>query len=71
MSWMNKVLAFFVAKVRARTSMEGYKAIGGGSPQLATTIQQVLAMPGVGARIASVRLGVGLGWRTLDISLAL
>jgi ferrochelatase len=56
MRWLNKPLAFIIAKVRARTSKEGYKAIGGGSPQLTTTIKQgeaieaALAKQGLRAR---------------------
>ena len=37
---MNGPIATLIAKTRAPTSKEGYASIGGGSPQLATTIKQ-------------------------------
>lgn len=40
MQWLNGPIAWAIAKSRTPSSSEGYAAIGGGSPQLATTIKQ-------------------------------
>jgi len=44
LGWLNGPIATIISKTRAPTSKEGYAAIGGGSPQLATTIKQGEAM---------------------------
>uniref|UniRef100_A0A7S0JK38 Ferrochelatase n=2 Tax=Calcidiscus leptoporus TaxID=127549 RepID=A0A7S0JK38_9EUKA len=40
LGWLNSPLAWIIARSRAPSSREGYAAIGGGSPQLATTLKQ-------------------------------
>ena len=40
LAWLNGPIATLISKTRAPTSREGYASIGGGSPQLATTIAQ-------------------------------
>jgi len=40
LKWANGPLAWVIARSRAPSSREGYESIGGGSPQLATTIKQ-------------------------------
>jgi len=56
LEWMNEPLAWIIARTRAPLSREGYAAIGGSSPQLATTrlqgelIEAALAQRGVSAK---------------------
>lgn len=44
LGWLNGPIAKIISKTRAPTSREGYAAIGGGSPQLDTTIKQGQAL---------------------------
>jgi len=44
LSWFNGPLAFIISRSRAPQSREGYAAIGGSSPQLATTLEQGRAL---------------------------
>jgi len=44
LGWLNGPIARIISKTRAPTSREGYAAIGGGSPQLDTTIKQGQAL---------------------------
>lgn len=44
LKWLNGPIARLISKTRASASMEGYASIGGGSPQLATTIKQGQAL---------------------------
>ena len=44
LKWLNGPIATLISKSRASASKEGYASIGGGSPQLATTIKQGQAL---------------------------
>ena len=44
LGWLNGPIAKIISKTRAPPSREGYAAIGGGSPQLDTTIKQGQAL---------------------------
>lgn len=44
LKWLNGPLAAVISKTRATSSREGYASIGGGSPQLSTTLEQGRAL---------------------------
>ena len=50
LGWLNGPIAKIISKTRAPTSREGYAAIGGGSPQLDTTIKQGQALEAADAQ---------------------
>ena len=44
LKWLNGPLAAVISKSRSPSSKEGYASIGGGSPQLSTTLEQGRAL---------------------------
>ena len=57
LGWLNGPIATIISKTRAPTSREGYAAIGGGSPQLATTIKQGEALEAAMLNLHGVEAG--------------
>lgn len=57
LGWLNGPIAKIISKTRAPTSREGYAAIGGGSPQLSTTIKQGEALEAAMLNLHGVKAG--------------